>query len=99
MNTIFDKKKKSNFPKRTLAHKAQISLTFLCMFCFLINSVNHNLPMAALNIACGIFWSVNWYFSKQKYKQAVVEYKEQVFQEQQDLEMKNAFNFGYYQNK
>lgn len=99
MNTHFDKKFKSNFPKRTLLHKFFIFLTFLFIVNILLNLIVHNNFVVFTSFVSMLCWGFQWKLQAKKYQQTVVEYKEQCYKEKHDLDMKNAFNFGYYQEK
>lgn len=99
MDKIFEKKFKKNLPKRTFLHKLHIFLTFIWLVNLAGSFANGNKTAMALHALCVFCWGINWYFSSKKYKQSVLEYTEQFNKEKQEEEMKNAFNFGYYQQK
>lgn len=99
MDTMFEKKIKSNWPKRTILHKMHIFLTLLFLFNLSLSIISHNTFTIITHGICALCWGFNWHVSLKKHEKSIAEYKEKSLKEQQDLEMQNAFNFGYYQNK
>lgn len=99
INTMFEKKFKRDFPKRNLLHKFFIFLTFLFAINIFFNFIVHNSFGVLTNTISFLCWGFQWYLQSEKYQNAVEEYKEQAQKDKHDLDMKNAFNFGYYQQK
>lgn len=99
MDTMFEKKFKINFPQRTLLHKMHIFLTCLFIFNVFFSILSHNTFTTITNSICVLCWGFNWYNSSKKHEKVIAEYKEMANKEKHELDMKNAFNFGYYQNK